>query len=179
MSGTTDALQGVIRTALADADHPLAGKIATAIEGRFDVRERIPAAASQPAPTPEVGQLWRNKQSDRLVKISAVDVGYNRAIRWEAITGRGPKTGRVWLHYWTSRYEFIAVAAESDADPEASVTDAQRELDARSRFVHALLLEHGYEVPLIELILAEQNWEALNAPLRRAERSGERVQGLP
>lgn len=117
-------LEGVILGTFRPADHPhareidtqCASKIAAAIRERFDVREKVASIAGDPIPAPAVGQTWRNKQSDRLVKITEIDTGYNRSICWEALTGRGPKTGRVWASYWTSRYEFVAHAQASDTN---------------------------------------------------------------
>jgi hypothetical protein len=92
-----------------------AAPIAAAIRERFHVYERQNNDAEPPAPV--VGQVWRNKQSNRVVRIARIDRGYNRHVWWEALTGRGPKVGRVWLNYWTSRFEFVA---DSDSDSDSA-----------------------------------------------------------
>lgn len=115
------SLEGVILGTFSPADHPeareiaqkRAADIAAAILERFDVREKVASVAGDLIPAPAEGQTWRNKQSDRLVRIAKVDVGHNRSIRWEALTGRGPRTGRAWANYWTSRFEFVSGAPEA------------------------------------------------------------------
>jgi hypothetical protein len=99
----TDKLEALI--AAGEKQSPAA--VAAAIRKHFHVFEK-PVVAPEP-PTPEAGQVWRNKQSDRLVKITEIrDTNYSgKDVVWEALSGRGPKIGKVWFHYWTSRFEFI------------------------------------------------------------------------
>lgn len=91
---------------------------AAALLARFDIREKATTRISPP--TPVVGQTWRNKRSDRLVLIAEVPApgsdpfDSSSNIRWAALTGKGPTTGRVWGRDWTAKFEFVAAAPESD-----------------------------------------------------------------
>ncbi|MGW8431399.1 hypothetical protein ACWGJ9_09755 [Curtobacterium citreum] len=104
-----------ITTALTDA---LAGDTdaAAALLDRFDIREKT--AVRLTPPTPAAGQTWRNKRSDRLVIIAEVPAPGSDLtaaasnLRWAALTGRGPATGKVWAKDWTAKFEFIAAAPD-------------------------------------------------------------------
>ncbi|MEH0110557.1 hypothetical protein V6N00_12675 [Tersicoccus sp. MR15.9] len=86
---------------------------------QFDIREKV--VVPKEAPAPALGQVWRNKTSDRLVRIIVLPGQFiltedGRSIRtdsvhWEALTGRGPKTGKVYAQNWDSRFEFVSDAA--------------------------------------------------------------------
>ena len=72
----------------------------------FRVLDQPATRAAQP--TPEVGQSWRNRTSARLVKITAIGGGpWSDQVEWECIDGsRGQKTGSVWRHGWTDRFDY-------------------------------------------------------------------------
>lgn len=94
---------------------------AVALLTRFDIREKATIRISPP--TPAVGQTWRNKRSDRLVLIAEVPApgsdpfDSSSNIRWAALTGKGPTTGRVWGRDWTAKFEFVAAAPSKEAHP--------------------------------------------------------------
>ncbi|XKH58534.1 hypothetical protein LG293_15895 (plasmid) [Citricoccus nitrophenolicus] len=103
IADTLEQLDGLDLQAQAEA-------VLTALAEHYDVRRKV----AQPAETPEpaVGQTWRNKKSDRLVRITGIRGRYN--LDYEALTGRGPKVGTGWKGYWNDRFEFVA-----EADTEA------------------------------------------------------------
>lgn len=126
MTGKSISLEATIAQIVASAvtltpeqQEKLVEAVAGGVRERFDVRVKAQSSADAP-PALAVGQTWRNKQSDRLVKIVRIDTGYNSGVRWEALTGRGPKTGRVWQHYWTSRFEFVEHGTDAGAPSAAT-----------------------------------------------------------
>ena len=90
-------------------------EIAQAIRARFTLVEK--QSVWEADPSPAIGQLWRNKESGRLVRITEViryDGGYYGdmpRVIWEiADDSRGVKKGRVYLHYWKSRFAYVGEA---------------------------------------------------------------------
>ena len=75
----------------------------------FRVVDQPASRAEQPEPA--VGQTWRNRTSARLVKITAMGGPWRDQIAWECVDGsRGQKTGSVWRHYWTDRFDYEETA---------------------------------------------------------------------
>lgn len=72
----------------------------------------IKAASREDQPKPAVLQLWRNRESNRLVKIISLGTGrLSSQIVWEAVdASRGPKNGRVFEHYWASRFDYVGMS---------------------------------------------------------------------
>lgn len=72
----------------------------------------VGAAQRDDQPEPAVLQLWRNRESNRLVKIISLGAGrISSQIVWEAVDGsRGPKNGRVFANYWTSRFDYVGMS---------------------------------------------------------------------
>lgn len=111
-----DHLTKLIAEHLGANDPPEAAALAASIRGAFDVREKA-TAPSTAAPL-AVGQTWRNRQSDRLVRITELP-GTVRAnphtgttysdgrVHWEAVTGRGARSGAVWALNWDRRFDYV------------------------------------------------------------------------
>lgn len=91
-------------------------EIAEAIRARFTLVEKQSVWEADTEPEPAKGQFWRNKESGRLVRISAFHelyrgLGEARLVVWErADDSRGPKNGRVQYHYWKSRFKYVGEA---------------------------------------------------------------------
>ena len=69
----------------------------------------VTAASREEQPEPALNQRWRNRKSNRLVKIVSLGGGqtWNQII-WNAVDGsRGPLEGRVFAHYWNSRFDYV------------------------------------------------------------------------
>lgn len=113
----TDSLTSFLAEHLTGHDQQDAAALAAALRERFDIREKTTERAPQ-ATTVQRGQTWRNRKTDRLVKVTAApgetvphpETGQpvvTRQVRWEAITGRGPRTGRIYPHNWPANFDFV------------------------------------------------------------------------
>lgn len=91
--------------------------LAAALRSEFDIRDKTPAAPPEP-PALAVGQTWRNRSTDRLVRIAELPGAqrvnaYNGAtyrddrVHWEALTGRGPRNGAVFHHGWGRKFDYV------------------------------------------------------------------------
>lgn len=75
-----------------------------AIDAGFVVKRRQDLDAIQYA-DPEVGQVWRNRRSRRLVRIDRI---YSGDIYWSSIDGTpGPKAGETWVFSFFKKYEYM------------------------------------------------------------------------
>lgn len=92
-------------------------KLAASLRAEFDIRDKAPAAHKE-APPLAIGQTWRNRSTDRLVRITDLPGtqrvnDYNGAtyrddrVHWEALTGRGPKTGAVFGSGWDRKFDYV------------------------------------------------------------------------
>lgn len=65
-----------------------------------------------------VGQTWRNRSTDHLVRIAELPGverinDYNaqtyrdNRVHWEALIGRGPKTGAVFHYGWGRKFDYV------------------------------------------------------------------------
>lgn len=91
--------------------------LAVVLRAEFDIRDKAPAERPK-APALALGQTWRNRSTDRLVRITGLPGtervnDYNGAmyrddrVHWEALTGRGPKTGAVFHHGWDRKFDCV------------------------------------------------------------------------
>lgn len=92
-------------------------KLAASLRAEFDIRDKAPAARKE-APPVAIGQTWRNRNTDRLVHITDLP-GVERTndyngmtyrdsrVHWEALTGRGPKTGALHPYTLTSKFDYV------------------------------------------------------------------------
>lgn len=101
-------------TVHADED---AATLAQSLQGEFDIRDKAPSTRPDP-PAIAVGQTWRNRSTDRLVRVSELPGAkrineftgrpfWDDRVHWEALTGRGPKTGAVYLYGWTRKFDYV------------------------------------------------------------------------
>lgn len=103
---------------IAHADED-AATLAQSLRGAFDIREKVPAARPDTAAI-AVGQTWRNRSTDRLVRVSQLPGAkrinkftgrpfwfWDDRVHWEALTGRGPTSGAVYQHGWTRKFDYV------------------------------------------------------------------------
>lgn len=77
-----------------------------AIEDGFTVKRKQDVDARPEQPSPEMYQIWRNRNSLRLVQVEAIAGG---DVYWECIDGsRGPKKGKAWRWNFYDNYDYIA-----------------------------------------------------------------------
>lgn len=77
-----------------------------AIEDGFTVKRKQDVDARPEQPRPEMYQIWRNRNSLRLVQVEAIAGG---DVYWECIDGsRGPKKGKAWRWTFYDNYDYIA-----------------------------------------------------------------------
>lgn len=94
-------------------------QLAELITQEFNVVKISTATKRYMQPTPQVNQLWRNRSSNRLVRISTIDNLYN--IIWEAADdSRGPKTGRGYRPYWADRFDYVGTSKNQDPNKETT-----------------------------------------------------------
>lgn len=75
-----------------------------AIDAGFVVKRRQELDAIKYA-DPEVGQVWRNRRSRRLVRIDRI---FGGDIHWTNIDGTpGPKRGETWIPSFFEKYEYV------------------------------------------------------------------------
>lgn len=90
-----------------------ADELSKTILDKFIVLDKAPLTRGE-QPAPAVDQLWRNRESHRLVRITELSRRGHRSmgdVLWEvADESRGPKTGRVFEHNWISRFTHVADA---------------------------------------------------------------------
>lgn len=72
----------------------------------------VTATQRETQPEPELLQIWRNRSSNRLVKIVSLGAGRSTSqISWEAAdASRGPRNGRVFAHNWDSRFDYVGMS---------------------------------------------------------------------
>lgn len=90
-----------------------ADELSKTILDTFIVLDKTPATRPE-QPAPAVGQLWRNRKSQRIIRITKI-VSYSRPgtgeIHWEvADESRGPSKGAAWSGYWRSRFVHVTDA---------------------------------------------------------------------
>lgn len=113
----TDRLSAFLtdRLALRGVNSFAIERLAADLREQFDVQEEV--AAPKVAPAPALDHVWRNKASDRLVRLIVLPGQFiltkdDRSIRtdsvhWAALTGRGPSTGVAYGPNFTRRFEFV------------------------------------------------------------------------
>lgn len=98
------ALAGAITATKNQDPEALAAELLEHLSVNYDIRRKT-GQVTTPAPEPAIGQVWRNKKSDRLVQITAT-TGMGD-MQWTALTGRGPSTGTGWRGYWRDRFDYV------------------------------------------------------------------------
>lgn len=72
-----------------------------------DIRPKAKPRGEQPEPA--VGQIWRNRGSDRLVRIYKINRNYTH---WSALTGRGQSRGYSIRRCWPTRFDYVETPEE-------------------------------------------------------------------
>lgn len=93
---------------LSELDVPNPEIISATIRRRFTVIDRD----GVPKGEPEVGHVWRNRLSSRLVRVDEIrhdprTPQYDR-VAWVALSGLGPRIGETDRQSWRTRFEFVA-----------------------------------------------------------------------
>lgn len=63
---------------------------------------------------PQVGQVWKTKDTQRLRVITAVTDSVTARVRWTALDGVHPRAGSAHKHYWDARNTFVNHGRKED-----------------------------------------------------------------
>lgn len=80
-----------------------------AIEDSFTVKRKPEADMRPEQPRVEMYQIWRNRNSRRVVRVRYTSGPRSNDVFWECIDGsRGPKKGSAWVQTFYNSYDYVA-----------------------------------------------------------------------